>query len=82
MECCTNTIFDFDGRKTSDCDLLGYNIFNAENQGVVTVWNISNHKHDIDTNIQIHISIYSKKYRNGYNFQYTKCHKPIYEGSM
>jgi hypothetical protein len=37
MKCCTNTIFDFDGSKTLDCDLLGYNILNAENQGAVTV---------------------------------------------
>jgi len=37
MKCCTNAIFDFDDSKTSDCDFLGYNIFSAENQGVVSV---------------------------------------------
>jgi len=51
MKCCTNTIYDFDGSKISDCDFLGCNIFNVENQGVPSVWNISKHKHDIDTDI-------------------------------
>jgi hypothetical protein len=47
----------------------------------LSVWIISNHKHDIDTDNQIHIYIYSQKYSNGYNFWYTKCHKPNHEGS-
>ena len=78
MKCCTNTILDFDGSKTSDCDFLGYNIFNVQNQGGVSVWNISNHKHDIDTDIQIHIYLHSIKSRNGNNFWYSKCHKTLH----
>jgi len=51
--------------------------FNPGNQNVLSVCNISNHTHDIDTDIQIHIYLHSNKSRYVCKFPYTKCHKPI-----